>query len=82
MFAKLMHILMMTLLGCKVMRIIQILLVLRAALDSSSLLQSVPCFDNQIANRDSSIHDGSQNHCSFCMLQRAVYHHQHGLFVG
>jgi hypothetical protein len=44
---KLMHILMLTLQGCMVMRIIQIPFALRAALDSSSFLQSVPCFDNR-----------------------------------
>ncbi len=46
MFAKLIHILMLTLQGCMVMRIRQIPLAIRAALDSSSLLQSVPCFGN------------------------------------
>ena len=28
-----------------------------------------------VANRDSSIHDGSRDHSSFCRLQRAVSHH-------
>jgi hypothetical protein len=44
---KLMQILMLTLQACTVMRIIQIPLALRAALDSSSVLQSAPCFGDQ-----------------------------------
>ena len=36
----------------------------------------------KIANRDSSIYDGSQDHSSFWLLQRAACHHYHGLFIG
>jgi hypothetical protein len=32
----------------------------------------------QVTDRDGSIHDGSQNHSSFCMLQRAVSYNGHG----
>ena len=36
----------------------------------------------KIANKDSSIYDGSQEHSSFWLLQRAAYHHYHGSFIG
>jgi len=36
----------------------------------------------KIANKDSSIYDGSQDHSSFWLLQRAAYHHYHGSFIG
>ena len=36
----------------------------------------------KIANKDSSIYDESQEHSSFWLLQRAAYHHYHGLFIG
>ncbi len=45
--------------GCMVTRITQMQLVQRDALDSSSLLQGVLYFGNLVANRDSSINDGS-----------------------
>jgi hypothetical protein len=32
----------------------------------------------QVTDRDGSIDDGSQNHSSFCMLQRAVSYNGHG----
>ncbi len=34
----------------------------------------------QVTDRDGSIDDGSRNHSSFCMLQRAVSYNGHGQF--
>ncbi len=37
-----------------------------------------PVFSVQATDRDGSIYDGSQNHSSCCMLQRAVSYNGHG----
>ena len=61
------------------------LLVKRVATDSSSTFCRVfYVIAIKIANRDSSIpiYDGSQDHSSFWLLQRAASHHYHGLFIG
>jgi hypothetical protein len=55
-----------------VMRNMQILPAPRVELDLSSFCRFSCLLAIQVTDRDGSINDGSQNHSSFCMLQRAV----------
>ncbi len=52
--------------------------VLRVAWDSSSLCWVSCILAIKLSDRDSSIHDGSRNHSSSCLLQRAVSYHWYG----